>query len=882
MATTRTVVGTGNKAVDGLLSGIAWSGPVTFSFPDSPADYEASYGQGETTSAFDQASLALMQAARVALAGGSDTAGGHARLAGMGVADFTNLTLLDAGFDSADLRIAQSSRPPTAYAYLPASGRGGDVWFGTAYAGSTNDYANPILGNYAYHTILHELGHALGLKHAHEAGGVANTAVPADRDSLEFTVMTYRSAIGGSTAGYTYERWGAPQSFMMLDIAALQVMYGADFAMNGGDTTYSWNPLTGAMSINGAAQGTPGGNRVFLTIWDGDGRDTYDFSAYGGGVKLDLTPGGWSVASSAQLVSLAAGKLARGNVFNALQFNGDARSLIENATGGAGNDTLTGNAAANLLQGGAGNDSLAAAAGADTLDGGTGSDSLAGGLGDDSYILRGAGCLITELVGGGSDTVFADVTHTLGLNVENLTLTGDAAIDGAGNAVANIITGNAAANRLSGGSGNDLLAGGAGADTLEGGSGADTLVGGLGDDCFIVASAAQALVEQADEGTDLVISLVTWTLTSGFERLTLSGTAAIGGTGNAAANLLTGNAGANHLAGLAGDDTLAGGAGADTLDGGTGADSLAGGEGTDTYIVDAPDDSVLELGATGIDQVLSGVSWSLGSALEWLVLTGTAATAGTGNALANRITGNSAANALSGGAAADTLAGNAGADTLDGGSGADSLAGGTGDDVYRLDDGGDCITEAANAGTDRVLASVTAILGTNLEDLALEGDGAIQGTGNTLANFVTGNDAANLLAGLAGADTLRGDGGDDTLVGGAGADQMTGGVGLDAFRFASVLDAADTILDFSAADDRLEFSASGFGAGLRLGMDLLAAGRLQIGASPAAIGTLGQFLFSTGTHQLIWDSNGATAGGITVLASLADATVMAADFVVIA
>ena len=78
--------------------------------------------------------------------------------------------------------------------------------------------------------MLHELGHALGLKHAQEAGGVAATAVPSAQDSLEFTVMTYRSYVGAPTTGYSFEQWGAPQSYMMLDIAALQTMYGADFA----------------------------------------------------------------------------------------------------------------------------------------------------------------------------------------------------------------------------------------------------------------------------------------------------------------------------------------------------------------------------------------------------------------------------------------------------------------------------------------------------------------------------------------------------------------------------------------------------------------------------------------------------------------------------
>ena len=99
-----------------------------------------------------------------------------------------------------DIRFGESSIPGTAYAYYPsnaASGQGGDIWFGTAYAGTSNDYRNPYLGGYAYHTLIHEAGHAMGLKHSHETGGVANVAVPADRDAIEYTVMSYRSYVGG-------------------------------------------------------------------------------------------------------------------------------------------------------------------------------------------------------------------------------------------------------------------------------------------------------------------------------------------------------------------------------------------------------------------------------------------------------------------------------------------------------------------------------------------------------------------------------------------------------------------------------------------------------------------------------------------------------------
>ncbi|MPR31657.1 hypothetical protein FS320_44275, partial [Microvirga tunisiensis] len=265
----------------------------------------------------------------------------------------------------------------------------GDVWL-------TTGRPAPEVGNRSYQTIRHELGHALGLKHGHERGGPGRTAVPADRDSLEFTVMTYRSFEGGPLR-WSNEEFGFPQSFMMLDIAALQEMYGANYDYNSGNTTYRWHSVTGEMSINGVPQGRPGGgatradpNNIFLTIWDGGGRDTYDMSNYGNGVSIDLEPGSWSVLSPDQLAFLgtdASGvdHFARGNVFNALPDPHQAvqQNVIENAIGGAGDDTIKGNTAGNHLDGRGGSDTLSGLDGRDTLSGGDGDDELNGGNGTD-------------------------------------------------------------------------------------------------------------------------------------------------------------------------------------------------------------------------------------------------------------------------------------------------------------------------------------------------------------------------------------------------------------------------------------------------------------------------------------------------------------------
>ena len=93
----------------------------------------------------------------------------------------------------------------------PRSEDNGDVWFGTAYAGTINDYTAPVAGNYAWHTHIHEIGHALGLKHGHENS--LDGPMPANVDSMEFSVMTYRSYIGGPVSGgYTNEQWGSPRA----------------------------------------------------------------------------------------------------------------------------------------------------------------------------------------------------------------------------------------------------------------------------------------------------------------------------------------------------------------------------------------------------------------------------------------------------------------------------------------------------------------------------------------------------------------------------------------------------------------------------------------------------------------------------------------------
>jgi trimeric autotransporter adhesin len=454
----------------------------------------------------------------------------------------------------------------------------------------------------------------------------------------------------------------------------------------------------------------------------------------------------------------------------------------------------------NILRGNVGADALSGNGGNDYLDGGAGGDTMTGGLGNDTYVSDSLSDVITENANEGIDTVESSVTRTLANHLENLTLTGAAAINGTGNSLANVLVGNIASNILSGGTGADTMFGGGGNDTyivdntgdtvaenanegvdavqssvtatlavnvedltltgasaingsgnasnnrivgnganntLDGGGGDDTMIGGAGNDTYVVDSSADVVVESAGAGTDHVRSSASYTLGAEVENLTLIGTAEIGGIGNAAANAITGNSAAN------------------VLDGGAGNDTMAGGAGDDTYIVDSAGDVITEAAGAGTDLVLAGLNWTLGSNLENLTLTGTANLSGTGNSLGN------------------VLRGNAGANALDGGTGDDTMIGGAGDDGYTVNSSGDMITELANEGTDSVNSSVTYTLASNVEHLTLTGANAINGTGNAAGNQLVGNAANNVLDGGAGNDTLVGGGGDDTYVVDSAGDVIT-------------------------------------------------------------------------------------------------------------
>ncbi|MBB5220433.1 Ca2+-binding RTX toxin-like protein [Amaricoccus macauensis] len=447
------------------------------------------------------------------------------------------------------------------------------------------------------------------------------------------------------------------------------------------------------------------------------------------------------------------------------------------------------------------------------------------------------------------------------------------AVNVSGTANADTLAGSEHADTLKGGLGDDELGGGDGTN-----DGTDLMNGGVGNDEY-TADLTDKLIDSG--GIDTIFSAGTFDLRRSarlqgdFENLTLYNGIAGGwdsnGYGNALANVLTGTNGSN------------------VLDGRGGADQMIGREGDDTYVVDTIGDKVVEpeTGNGGHDTVQSRISFDFTNpdqaigGIEDLVLTGTGAIRGAGNALDNAITGNTGAN------------------LLDGRGGADTMTGGAGNDRYVVDNVGDQVVESAGQGIDRVSSTITFSLeSAQVEHLTLQGSADINGTGNDFANALNGNSGANVLVGNGGDDSLSGglgndtlDGGDgadvlnggagnDFLNGGLGADILIGGAGQDIFRFNTALGTTDTLTGFKAADDTIEIDNAIMTALTTTGA--LASGNFAANASGTAQDADDFIVYNKTTGVVSYDADGNGAGGAVAFAALTGAlTLTSADFLVI-
>jgi Ca2+-binding RTX toxin-like protein len=496
-------------------------------------------------------------------------------------------------------------------------------------------------GTLNFQVFVHELGHSLGLAHPHDTGmgtskfpGVFFASDTGDfgLNKNIYTVMSYNS-LSDPDPFNLYGQVAGPMAF---DIAAIQKLYGANTTFHTGNDVYTI-PEAGSTA-------------AFRCIWDAGGNDTISYTGKSS-ITIDLR--------AATLLNAAGGGGYLSTIKNLTTDNGGFTIangvVIENAGAGSGNDTLMGNSANNVLYGGAGSD---------FLNGSTGRDVMYGGAGSDTYIVDDINDRVSELAVTGIDRVNSSVSFSLGVNVENLTLSGTLATNGLGNGLDNVLTGNGAVNTLRGFAGDDTIFGGGGADVLDGGLNGvkgDTvsyLTGFSNGPGYTINLNLQDGVHAQADGDVLM----------GFENV-------IGTLGN---DRIIGNAANNVIRGDGGNDVMTGGAGIDTVS----YEGLLSSDGISGVTVRLAVLSAQDTGATfaGID--------TLTDLFECLI----------GSAFIDRLSGNALNNTITGGDGQDTIAGGAGNDILYGGKGQDIINGGAGNDT--LVGGMDEDTLTGGAGSD--------------------------------------------------------------------------------------------------------------------------------------------------------------------------------------
>jgi serralysin len=673
-----------------------------------------------------------------------------------------------------------ASDASAAYAYYPGSvastALAGDVFINTI---STSTTSLPV-GSYDYLTVVHEIGHAVGLSHPgdYNAQVGVNITYAANaqftQDSTQYTVMSYFSEY---ETGALYV--GDPDTLMLYDIYELQQIYGANTATRAGNTVYGFNSNAGGV-YDFTTNTFPA-----LCIWDGNGNDTLDLSGYSDNQTVSLIAGAFSsVGGLVSNVSIAYG------------------ALIENAIGGSGADIITGNSADNVISGGAG---------ADTLDGGAGIDTV-------TYATSTVGVSVNLTTGAASG---GQAAGDIILNFENAT-------GGSGN---DTLTGGTISTVLDGGAGNDVLSTGSGGGYLVGQGGNDTLTGGgAGYTSTVRYSGTRAdytffgpsgnltitdtianrngvdtlinidLIEFSD-GTFSTSQLLTPIFSAGADRvnLTQSGGVWHGLGGN---DTIVGTSGNDTIFGDDGNDTLIGGAGVDSLNGGLGNDilwgdvndvSFIGGGGYDVLAFTDAVNHTVSLGTAGIGTVIGNAG------VDVIDMTGAT------NSLLLIVWGAANNDTITMGASAGYAYGQDGNDRLIGGNAIDVLIGGAGADVMYGNGGNDVLWVDGNdtfdggAGIDWVI--VENAVGTSL---------VIGNNGVEVAAGNIGNDTIDARTNSTGV-VLWGNLGADHLYGGTGTDHYYGG-GSDRARDTYHMQRGwglDLIWDWENGVDRIDLSGSG-------------------------------------------------------------------------